>query len=236
MPEFFDARRLAESRFNLIEDLKRQGLLKSQIVEESLNAIPREEFLWHGTPNFLAYEDEPLNLGDTGQTISAPHMVVIMLEELGLASGMRVLEVGSGSGYNAALLGWIVSRGTKRSVLVTTVERNERLAQFARSNIARLGLLDVVNVVVGDGSLGYPQAYDGELYDRIVVAAAPTKVPPLLKSQLKDRGLMLIPLGEIGGQILTKVEKVKEDDGNIGYWESKMMGCVFVPLVSASTV
>lgn len=192
--------------------------------------------MWPGTPNFLAYEDEPLGLGDTGQTISAPHMVVIMLEELALNPGMQILEVGGGSGYNAALLGWIASRGTKRSVLVTTVERNERLAQFARSNIAKLDLSDVVEVVVGDGALGYPEGYDKELYDRIVVAAAASKVPPLLKRQLKDQGLLLIPIGGIGGQILTKVKKVKGSDGGAEYRESKLMNCVFVPLVSESTV
>jgi protein-L-isoaspartate(D-aspartate) O-methyltransferase len=232
MPEFFDQQKLAESRSDLISALKAQGILKSRIVEEALVAIPREQFLWPGTPNFLAYADEPEGLGDTGQTISAPHMVVIMLEELALASGMRILEVGGGSGYNAALLGWIVSRGFKKSVLVTTMERNERLAIFARANVARLGLSDVVEVVTGDGSLGYPEAYDHEIYDRIVVTAAATEVPPLLRRQLKDQCFMLIPVGGIGSQVLTKVKKVKNSGRSVAYRETKLMGCIFVPLIS----
>lgn len=235
LPDLLDLKQLAESRAELIKDLREQGILKSEIVAEAMEAIPREEFLWPGTPNFLAYADEPQGLGSSEQTISAPHMVAIMLEELSLISGLRILEVGGGSGYNAALLGWIVSRGVKKTTLVTTIERNEQLAIFEKSNIARAGLSEVVEVVNGDGSLGYPEAYDKELYDRIVVTAAAARIPELLKRQLKDHGFMLIPVGESSGQVLTKVRKIKNSDGKITYPEAKLMGCIFVPLVSDNT-
>lgn len=232
MPEYFDTQRLDESKSSLIEGLKRQGVLKSRVIEKALRAIPREQFLWPGTPNFLAYADEPQGLGDTGQTISAPHIVVIMLEELELLHGMHVLEVGGGSGYNAALLGWICSRGEKTNVFVTSIERDERLVNLARKNIERLGLSGYIEVIHGDGSLGYPQELRSEIYDRIMVTAAADRIPSFLKAQLKAGGVLEVPVGGSTYQKLLKIKKIKSEDGRIQFKERALMDCVFVPLIS----
>lgn len=231
MVEFFDSQRLDESRTDLIAALKEQGVLKSRLVEEALGAIPREKFLWPGTPNFLAYADEPQGLGDTGQTISAPHMIVIMLEALELSHGLRVLEVGGGSGYNAGLLGWICSRETESRVLVTTIERDERLAEFAKKNIERVGLSEYVEVIAGDGSLGYPQEFQSEIYDRILVAAAANRIPFLLKAQLKTGGILEAPVGGPTHQKLLRITKERDENGTIQYNEEALTDCIFVPLV-----
>lgn len=231
LPEYFDQQRLEESRDDLINALKRQGVLKSKLVEDAIRAIPREGFLWPETPNFLAYADEPQGLGGTGQTISAPHMVVIMLEELELASGLRILEVGAGSGYNAALLGWICSRGEQSKVFVTSIERDERLAEFARNNIKKIDLSEYVEVIAGDGSLGYPQELKSEMYDRIIVAAAASKIPFFLEAQLKTGGLLLVPVGGSSYQKLLKIRKVKMDDGTVKFNQKSVIDCMFVPLI-----
>jgi len=227
----FDSKALSESREDLIQSLKLDGVLKSKVVEDSIRAIPREKFLWHGTPNFLAYADEPQFLGDTGQTISAPHMVVMMLEELEITTGSKILEIGGGSGYEAALLGWISAGGKSNQILVLSIERDGRLVDFARNNIATVGLSKIVNVVEGDGTLGYPQECADELYDRIIVAAGARRIPSFLKTQLKTGGLLLVPVGGLGYQRLVKLRKVRSADGSILYEEKKLVDCMFVPLI-----
>ena len=169
----------------LIESLRDEGILKSKSVEEALLAVPREEFIWPGTPASIAYQDEPILLDETGQTISAPHMIVMMLEEFDLSTGLKVLEIGCGSGYNAALISHIVSRGVPKSVepLVVSVERDPSLVAFARQNIERAKLSEFCKVVEGDGSLGYPQESSDELYDRIMVTAGAPHIPVFLKKQ-----------------------------------------------------
>ncbi len=135
---------LLDSRADLLASLKAEKILKSNEIEEALLNVPREKFLWPGTPESAAYFDEPVQLDDSGQTISAPHMIVLMLEELLLTPGLKVLEIGTGSGYNAALIAYIVSRGVSRTEpLVISVERNGSLAKFARENIdsVQLGLV-----------------------------------------------------------------------------------------------
>lgn len=199
-----------------------------------MRSIPREEFLWDRGERSLAYLDEPLALGDTGQTISAPHMVAIMLEELELESGLNVLEVGGGSGYNAALMACIVS-GDKRIFQekpVVTIERSSRLARFARENIARVGLSDYVEVVEGDGTLGYPQEKDEELYDRIIVTAGAPRVPTFLKSQLKSGGIIEVPVGGMISQTLVKMRK-KGHGTKARFDQTDVIGCMFVPLVGS---
>ena len=228
----YDSEGLVESREDLIKSLKEEGILKSKVVEDAIRAIPRDQFLWRGTPGFLAYADEPQILGNTGQTISAPHMVVIMLEELEIVAGQRILEVGCGSGYEAALLGWIASRGmNQESSIVVSVERDERLVEFARKNIAGVGLSNERTVVAGDGTLGYPQSADEELYDRIIVAAGARKVPSFLKKQLKTGGILLVPVGGVAYQKLLKIRKKRLKDGTISFEEKSLVDCMFVPLV-----
>src|SRR3989442_203426 len=136
---------------SLLSRLEREGVLRTRAVREAILSSPRELFVWEGYRD-EAYADWPLPLGRTGQTISAPHMVVMMLEELDLRAGMKVLEIGSGSGWNAACIASIVgARGRGGSV-----ELVEGLVEFARRNIAPAGLEKTVEDHQADGSKGWP--------------------------------------------------------------------------------
>jgi protein-L-isoaspartate(D-aspartate) O-methyltransferase len=208
---------LAEQRDRLVDGLMRRGYVVTPNVERAMRAVPREEFL----PEDLrdeAYIDTPLPIGE-GQTISAPHMVAIMAEELDLAPGMKVLEIGAGSGYHAAVVAEIV--GTSGHVY--TIERIEPLVEFARGNIARSGLDKIVTVILGDGSKGLSEHAP---YDRIFVAAGAPGVPEPLVDQLGEGGKMLVPVGGRFYQDLIKVEKKK---GKVT--RENRGGCVFVPLI-----
>jgi protein-L-isoaspartate(D-aspartate) O-methyltransferase len=146
-------------------------------------------------------------------------MVAIMAEKLDLRPGQKVLEVGAGSGYHAAVVAEIVRPGG----LVFTVERVESLALFAKANLTRAGYSDTVRVVIGDGSLGLPEEAP---FDRIFVACGAPDVPSPLVDQLSDGGKMLVPVGGRMYQDLIKVQRkgknvTREDHG----------GCVFVPLI-----
>jgi protein-L-isoaspartate(D-aspartate) O-methyltransferase len=226
-----------DPRSALIATLKRENILKSKVVEEAFLNVKREEFVWEGYAS-EAYIDEPLPLGDTGQTISAPHMVAIMLEEAEFFPGMKVLEVGTGSGYNAALIAYIVSKGmNKDSIeepLVITIERNGKLAEYARENLQRAGFEKIVNVIEGDGSVGYPQESEEMIYDRIIVTAGAPFIPPYFEKQLKIEGLLLIPLGRNQFQTLVKAKKVKSSNGSTELKKQKLMPVMFVPLVGQS--
>jgi protein-L-isoaspartate(D-aspartate) O-methyltransferase len=214
-------------RKRMVEGLVRAGMIKSKEVERAFLKVPREEFVWPSTRH-IAYEDTPLPLGNTGQTISAPHMVAIMLEELDLKKGLRVLEIGAGSGYSAALMAEIV-RPTKideNQGHVISVERVSELINFAKDNLKRTGYSDRVSVVFGDGTLGYPERKDEMLYDRIVVTAAAPYIPRYLRAQLKENGIILIPVGNTFMQTLIKAIKHK---GELEIHE--VCGCMFVPLI-----
>ncbi|HLQ03759.1 MAG TPA: hypothetical protein VK114_03075, partial [Nitrososphaerales archaeon] len=126
---------------SLLSRLEEEGVLRTRAVREAILSSPRELFVWDGYRD-EAYVDWPLPLGRTGQTISAPHMVTMMLEELDLRAGMRVLEIGSGSGWNAACIASIVGdRGR-----VVSVELIEELVEFATRNIRRAGLEKIVEI------------------------------------------------------------------------------------------
>lgn len=218
----------AEQRRRLVESLVAEGIIRSPEVRRAMLRVPREEFVWPHLRS-QAYIDAPLPLGETGQTISAPHMVAIMLEELRLAEGLRVLEIGAGSGYNAALLAEIVSPTGRRNPVgrVVSVERVPDLVEFARSNLERTGYADRVEVVMGDGTLGWPSRSETPSYDRIVVTAAAPKIPHYLKCQLKPGGIIVIPVGDLATQTL--IRAIKEPDGRLVTEDRG--GCVFVPLV-----
>jgi len=224
---------LSELKEELILSLKAEGYLKSQAVEQAFRNVPRENFLWEGTPAVEAYIDEPVPLGRTGQTISAPHMVALMLEELDLSPGQVVLEIGGGSGYNAALMGYISSARARKidRKLVYSVERNHDLVGFATHNIKNAGLSSVVEIIEGDGTLGYPEGAVEEIYDRILVAAGAPRVPILLKKQLKADGIMEIPVGDVIYQKLMKVRKTRKQSGEEIFTTEKLVDCMFVPLV-----
>ncbi len=192
------------ARRRLVEYLKYEGVIKSKRVEKAMLAVPREEFL----PPYLrlyAYEDVPLQVM-YGQTISAPHMVAMMCELLELEPGLRVLEVGAGTGYHAA----VCAEAMERQGVVFTIEYYPGLALYAAQNIARLGYQDVVRVFVGDGSKGLPRYAP---FDRILVTAAAPKIPPKLVEQLTPGGIMVIPVEEGFSQVLYVVKK--KEDGKI---------------------
>jgi len=208
---------LSSQREKLVASLQRRGYIVSPHVERAMRAVPREEFL----PRELrdeAYVDTPLPIGD-GQTISAPHMVAIMVEALDLTPGQTVLEVGAGSGYHAAVVAEAVSPGGH----VYTVERLPSLAEFAKANLSRTGYDDRVTVVEGDGSKGLPEHAP---YDRIFVACGAPDIPQPLVDQLKVGGEMLVPVGGRYYQDLIKVTRQKS-----GVIKENHGGCVFVPLV-----
>jgi len=208
---------LEEKRNRLIDSLRTRGYISSPLVEEALRRVPREEFL-PDTIRDEAYIDSPLPIGE-GQTISAPHMVAIMVEQLDLSPGMKVLEIGSGSGYHAAVCAEMVAPDGH----IYTVERISTLASFAENNLKKAGYADLVTVVFGDGTNGLPEHAP---YDRIFVAAGAPDIPEPLLGQLADGGKMLIPVGGKFYQDLIRIVRngKKLTKENLG-------GCVFVPLI-----
>ncbi|MEM1835355.1 MAG: protein-L-isoaspartate O-methyltransferase [Sulfolobales archaeon] len=208
---------LRDERENVVRSLVAEGYLSSQAVIEAMLKVPREEFV---PPEYrrFSYYDTPLPIG-FGQTISAMHMVAIMTEKLNPMPGHRVLEVGTGSGYQAAVLAEIV--GAKGHVW--TIERIPELAEFAHANLKRTSYIDRATVVVGDGSEGFQPAAP---YDGIIVTAAAPDIPKPLLEQLKDGGRLVIPVGNRWIQVLRIVTK---EGGKLQVED--VLPCVFVPLI-----
>lgn len=200
----------------MVAGLRGRGLAFSERVEEALLKVPRHLFVPENVRS-QAYRDTPLPIGD-GQTISAPHMVAVMAEALDLREGQKVLEIGAGSGYNAAVMAELV--GTTGRII--TLERHPSLAEKAGKVLLEAGYSNI-QVVVGDGSLGYPEEAP---YDRISVTCGAPRVPGPLADQLKDGGTMLIPVGGLEYQSLLRVRK----EG--GRMQTEDLGSVvFVPLI-----
>jgi protein-L-isoaspartate(D-aspartate) O-methyltransferase len=206
-----------DGRREMVRRLRINGLLHDPRVIEAMGKVPRHIFIPDDIRS-LAYIDRPLQIGE-GQTISAPHMVAIMAEALDLRPGMKVLEVGGGSGYHAAVMAELVQPNGK----VYSVERIEALARTERQNILEAGYADMVEVILGDGSNGLPEHAP---YDRISVAAAGPKVPEPLMEQLVDGGSLIVPVGELGQQELIMVRR----NGN-KFDISEMGAVAFVPLI-----
>ena len=203
------------NREQLVNRLMREGYIKSDNVKKAFLAVPRENFVPEPL-KMQAYVDRPLEIGN-GQTISAPHMVAIMCEALDVYEEQKILEIGTGSGYHAAIASQLV--GEKGHIY--TIERFEDLAKRAQENLKHTGITNVT-VEVGDGSEGL-KTY--EPYDRIYVTCAAPSVPQLLIDQLKDFGKLLIPVGSMYCE-LQLIEKKGEQ-----YLSKNLGGCVFVPLV-----
>jgi len=191
-----------------------RGNIDDRVVE-AIGRVPRELFVPESIRH-MAYEDHPLPIGE-GQTISAPHMVAIMCNVLDIHEGMRVLDVGTGSGYHAAVMADLV--GPEGHVY--SIERVAELVVFARRNLREAGI-ENVTVVEGDGSLGLP---DHAPYDRINVAATAPEIPEPLKEQLKVGGKLAIPVGSCY-QELVLVVRTEE-----GFELEHHGGVVFVPLI-----
>ena len=194
------------------EQLEARGIGDRRVLD-AMRRVPREAFVTDAD-RLRAYADRALQI-EAGQTISQPYIVAAMTEALALGGVERVLEIGTGSGYQTAILAELARE-------VISMERHTELAEQARSRLAALGYSNVT-VLIGDGSAGYST---GAPYDAILVGAGAPRVPDALKSQLADGGRLVIPVGPHGRQSLTVVSR-RGDQFSEGVREA----CVFVPLV-----
>lgn len=203
----------AEDRARMIcVQLKRRGITDPRVLD-AMGSIPRERFV----PDALqghAYDDRPLEIGH-GQTISQPFMVALMTQLAAVRPEDTALEVGTGSGYQCAVLARLARR-------VVTVERVPELAVQAGRLLRDLGI-ENVDVHVGDGTLGWEESGP---YDAIIVTAAGPRVPAALRSQLRAGGRLICPVGARESQELVRVTNVGG-----GFREEHGTGCVFVPLI-----
>ncbi|MBV8851169.1 MAG: protein-L-isoaspartate(D-aspartate) O-methyltransferase [Methylobacteriaceae bacterium] len=205
----------ARARAGMVEhQIARRGV-RDPLVLEAMGRIPREAFVLPGWEE-EAYEDQPLPIADR-QTISQPFIVAYMIEAAELRPGDRALEIGTGSGYAAAVMATIAAQ-------VYTIERHPGLADTARRRLLELGVNNV-EIRVGDGTLGWSEA---QPFDTIIVTAGGPKVPTDLREQLAIGGRLVIPVGESQHrQSLIRV--VREDRAD--YREEELADVAFVPLI-----
>jgi protein-L-isoaspartate(D-aspartate) O-methyltransferase len=196
----------------VIEQLAERGIRDSRVLT-AMERVPRERFVGAGQED-QAYADRALSI-ECGQTISQPYIVGLMTEALQLVGAEKVLEIGTGSGYQTAVLAELAAH-------VVTIERHRELSQRAEAMLTELGYRNVT-FIVGDGSDGWPTLAP---YDRIIVTAAAADVPPPFVEQLAEGGVLVIPLGDKEGQVLESLRKV-----NGRMQSTALSGCRFVPLV-----
>ena len=202
---------LEQDRERLIQLLRRE--ISDRRVLDAMARVPRERFV-PTSERHLAYEDRPLPIGE-GQTISQPFIVALMTQALGLAGKEKVLELGAGSGYQAAILAELARE-------VITVERLESLADNARRVLDELGYTNV-KVYLAEETIGWQAEAP---YDAIIVTAGAPQIPPTLLDQLKVGGRMVIPVGSTWDQDLLLVTKHKK-----GHTINSLTPCRFVPLI-----
>ncbi len=199
---------------NMVDQQLRRRGIDDRAVLAAMGGVPRHRFVPHVTPK-KAYSDHALATAE-GQTISQPYMVAIMTQLLRIQPGMRVLEIGTGSGYQTAVLACLGAR-------VITIERSQHLAQSARQLLDELGWAPQIQWVQADGTLGWPEEAP---YDRILVTAAAPHLPQAYPDQLGDPGRIVIPIGDQQQQHLMTF--LREGD----QWsKQKGLACKFVPLI-----
>ena len=203
----------AARRRMIRQHLQARGIHDRRVLA-AMNGVPRERFV-QPEMSALAYDDRALAIGH-GQTISQPYIVALMTEALELTGSEHVLEIGTGSGYQTAVLAALAAD-------VMSIERHAALSQQAQSVLDDLEV-ENATLVVGDGTLGWPSAAP---YDRIIVTAAAATCPAALFDQLTEGGSLVIPLGMPDEQVLTRIRKL---DGEIH--REALTRCRFVPLVA----
>ena len=202
-----------EARKEMVRrDLAGRDIRDARVLD-AMGRVPRERFVWD-VDRADAYADHPLRIGE-GQTISQPYMVALMTQSLGLVGTERVLEIGTGSGYQAAILAELAAK-------VYTVERIASLSERAAGTLAELGYRNVF-FRVADGTLGWPEEAP---FDAIVVTAGAPKVPETLKQQLADGGRMSIPVGDEHEQDLLLVTR-----RGARFETRSLCPCIFVKLL-----
>jgi protein-L-isoaspartate(D-aspartate) O-methyltransferase len=209
----------------LIDILIRKSILRTPKVITGMRTVPRTNFLPSEMENYAA-TDIPLPIG-SNQTCLAPHIVSVLTEALQLEIGHKVLEVGAGSGWHAAIVAEIVApKESPRSQWghVYTIEVIKNLAEKARKNIMNSGYGDRITTIIADGAKGYPEKGP---YDRILVTASVTKVPKPLMEQMKSNGVLIIPIGN-PALFQNLMKFAKQADGKIK--EENLGSVTFAPL------
>ena len=204
---------VAQQRARMVQEQLRARGIRDERVLAAMAKVPREAFV-APEGGATAYGDFPLPIG-AGQTISQPYIVAAMLEILDLQSGDRALEVGTGTGYEAAIMGELVAE-------VWTIERHAELADKARKILAQLGYANV-HVVQGDGSRGLPEH---ARFNKILIAAAAPQIPQVLVEQLSDGGRLVVPVGSRDEQ---QLQLVRRTGDQIAVSAREL--CRFVPLI-----
>jgi len=204
----------------LIQQLKAQKILKTLKIINAFESIDRKDFV-RTIDKDQAYINHPLSIGQ-GQTISQPLTVAFMLELLQPKTGNKILDVGAGSGWQTALLSYIVGDKGK----VYAIERIKKLYDFGKINVAKYDFLKkgIVEFFCADGSQGLP---DKAPFDKIIVAAASKSVPEKLKQQLKIGGQLVLPVGE-SEQSIIKIDKISKNK----FKQEQYPGFIFVPLIN----
>ncbi len=182
---------------SLLRELKRMGI--DEHVLEAMKKVDRKNFIRQQHQD-SAYANHPLPIGK-GQTISQPYTVAYMIQLLEIENKSKILEIGAGSGYNAAIMAKLAPDGK-----VYSIEIIKELAEFAQSNLKKAGIKNV-EVIHGNGYEGYEKEAP---YDRIIATAASKQIPPALKNQLKDDGIMVIPINRGVSDVMTKVKAGKK--------------------------
>ena len=214
--DFWRPRDPDSARARMVDDQLRARGIADERVLRAMGSVPRDVFV-PDAGRGEAYADEAMPIG-AGQTISQPYMVARMTELLDVQPGDRILEIGTGSGYQAAVLAWLGAR-------VTTLERHATLIPLARERIESFGLGASVEIRLADGSLGDPA---GAPWDGIIVTAAAPAIPDALRDQLADGARLVIPVGPRDRQILMVVTRIGQE------WTERPDGaCIFVPLIGA---
>ena len=216
-------RDLQKDKNRLIRMYKDRGLVKDEIAFNAFSEVPRELFIPEKHSS-SAYLDHPLPLMNTGQTISAPHMTIMILEYLELKNDLKVLEIGAGSGYQASLIAAAISSNSHTTGHVFSIEIVPELVNFAKKNIKMANYDHIVTVLEGDGTQGYQEESP---YDRIILTAAGPKLPPPLIDQLKIGGILVMPLGKPRSyQVMTRFKKLSESEIS----KEELSSVAFVPL------